>query len=115
MNPPFGPPPFHLLWSNQEVAVVNITLIIAICFIVLLSGILIYILVQKKSGANTIFKAKQESKALLDNAKDEADKKRREVEIETKEKLINLKSDFERQTRERRHKFNETERRLVKK
>ena len=96
-------------------AVVNITLLIAICFIVLLSGALIYILVQKKSGANTIFKAKQESKAILDNAMDEADKKRREVEIETKEKLINLKSDFERQTRELRHKFNETERRLVKK
>ena len=93
----------------------SILLIIAICIIVVLSGVLIYILVQKKSGTNTIFKAKQESKVLLDNAKDEADKKRREVEIETKEKLINLKSDFERQTRERRHKFNETERRLVKK
>ena len=95
--------------------VVNITLLIAICFIVLLSGVLIYILVQKKSGANTIFKAKQESKAILDKAKEEVEKKRREVEIETKEKLINLKSDFERQTRENRHKFNETERRLVKK
>jgi len=94
---------------------VSISLIIAICIIVVLSGVLVYILVQKKSGTNTIFKAKQESKEILDKAKNESEQKRREAEIETKEKLINLKSDFERQTRERRHKFNETERRLVKK
>lgn len=93
----------------------NITLLIAIIIIALLSGVLIFILVQKKSGANSILKAKQESKSIVDNAVEEADKKRREVEIETKEKLFNLKSDFERQTRDRRHKFNETERRLVKK
>jgi len=97
------------------VVVVSITLLIAISFVVLLSGVLIFILVQKKSGANAIFKAKQEAKRVVENAMEEADKKRREVEIETKEKLINLKSDFERQTRERRHKFNETERRLVNK
>ena len=93
----------------------SITLLIAISIIVLLSGILIFILVQKKSGINAIFKAKQEAKSIVDNALEEADKKRREVEIETREKLVNLKSDFERQTRERRHKLNETERRLVKK
>jgi ribonuclease Y len=97
------------------VVVVNITLLIAIIIIVVLSGILIYILVQRKSGSNAIFKAKQEAKSIIDKALEEADKKRREVEIETKEKLLNLKSDFERQTRDRRHKFNETERWLVKK
>ncbi len=93
----------------------SFTLVIAIICTVLLSGALIFILVQQKSGANSIFKAKQEAKKVVDNAMEEADKKRREVEIETKEKLINLKSDFERQTRERRNKFNETERRLVNK
>jgi len=94
---------------------VNIVLIIAVCVIVLLSGALIFILIRKKSGTTSLLKAKQEAKNIFDQAKEDAEKIKREAKIEVKEKLINLKADFERQTRDRRHKFNETERRLVKK
>jgi ribonuclease Y len=97
------------------VVVVNIVLIIAVCVIVLLSGALIFILIRKKSGTTSLLKAKQEAKNIFDQAKEDAEKIKREAKIEVKEKLINLKADFERQTRDRRHKFNETERRLVKK
>lgn len=93
----------------------NIVLIIAVCVIVLLSGVLIFILIRKKSGTTSLLKAKQEAKNIFDQAKEDAEKIKREAKIEVKEKLINLKADFERQTRDRRHKFNETERRLVKK
>lgn len=93
----------------------NIVLIIAVCVIVLLSGALIFILIRKKSGTTSLLKAKQEAKNIFDQAKEDAEKIKREAKIEVKEKLINLKADFERQTRDRRHKFNETERRLVKK
>ena len=93
----------------------KIALVIAVCVIVLLSGILIFFLIRKKSGTTSLLKAKQEAKDLLDQTIGEAEKIKREAKIEAKEKLINLKADFERQTRDRRHKFNETERRLVKK
>ena len=93
----------------------NIVSLIAIGVAVLLSGALIFILAQKKSGASSILRARQEAKDVVDKAQEEAEKFRREAQIEAKEKLINLKSDFERQTRDRRRKFNETERRLVKK
>jgi len=97
------------------VVVVNIELVIAVCVIALLSVALIFILVRQKSGANTLLKAKQEAKDIVDQSMEEAEKVKREAKIEAKEKLINLKADFERQTRDRRHKFNEMERRLVKK
>lgn len=93
----------------------NIPVWIVIIAGVVLFGILIFVLTQKKTGAASLFKANQEAKALVDKAKEEAEKYRREAQIEAKEKLLNLKSDFERQTRDRRRKFNETERRLVKK
>jgi ribonuclease Y len=62
-----------------------------------------------------LLNAKQEAEAVANRAKEDADKIRREAKLEAKEKYLNLKSDFEKQTRERRRKFNDHERRLVQK
>jgi len=72
-------------------------------------------LIKKTSGAKSLFKAGQEAKNIREGAKEEAEKIRREASIEAKEKLLNLKADFERQTRDRQRKFNEMERRLMQK
>jgi len=59
--------------------------------------------------------AKNEAEKILSLAQQEAEKIKREANLEAKEKYINLKAEFERQTRDRRRKFNEMERRLVNK
>jgi ribonuclease Y len=73
------------------------------------------VLLQRRSGSRTLFKARQDAEALLEKAQEDAEKVKREATLEAKEKFLNLKSDFERQTRDRRRKFNEQERRLVNK
>jgi len=93
---------------------VNLTLLIIAGFFVLLAGAIIFILLKKTSGTRGIFKSSQEAKNILEGAKEEAEKVRREASIEAKEKQLNLKSEFESQTRDRRRKINDMERRLMR-
>ncbi|MBN1272056.1 MAG: ribonuclease Y [Candidatus Aminicenantes bacterium] len=81
---------------------------------VLIVGV-VFVLIKKTTGARSVFKAKEAADKIVDQAKNEAERIEREASIEAKEKLLNLKADFERQTRERRKKFNDQERRLVHK
>jgi len=94
---------------------VNIVLASVLAVSVLLAGFIIFLLIKKSAAARSIFQAKAEAKALLDNAMEEAEKIRREAALEAKEKHLNLEAEFERQTRESRRKINEMERRLVHK
>ncbi|MCK4645961.1 MAG: ribonuclease Y [Candidatus Aminicenantes bacterium] len=82
--------------------------------IVLLAGFNIFIFIKKSFGLRAIASSKKEAKTILEKAKEDAEKIRREASIEVREKLLNLKSDFERQTRERRRKLNDMERRLMR-
>ncbi len=93
----------------------NLGLIISVSVSVVLAATLVVVLLQRRSGSRMLFKARQEAEALLDKAREDAEKTKREATLEAKEKFLNLKSDFERQTRDRRRKFNEHERRLVNK
>jgi len=94
---------------------VNLAPLIIVGACVVLVGSVIFILIKKTSGVKSVFKASQEAKNIREGAKEEAEKIRREASIEAKEKLLNLKADFERQTRDRRRKFNDMERRLMQK
>ncbi len=82
--------------------------------IVLLAGFNIFIFIKKSFGLRTIISSNKEAKNILEKSKEDAEKIKREAAIESKEKLSNLKSDFERQTRDRRSKLNDMERRLMR-
>jgi len=94
---------------------VNFMLIVIAAILVVASATIIFILVKKAGGTRALFRAQQEAKGILGNAKEEAQKIKREASLAAKEKQLNLKTDFERQTRDRSRKLNELERRLVKK
>lgn len=94
---------------------VNAILWIGIIAGLLLIGFIITIFAKKSYGVRSIFRAQQESKNMLEMAQQEAEKIRKEASIETKEKYLNLKSEFECQTRDSRRKLSEMERRLVHK
>ncbi len=83
--------------------------------LILLAGSILFILIKKATGVRAIFRATQEAKTIQEKAQEEAEKIRREATIEAKEKQINLKAEFERQTRDRNRKLNEMERRLMRK
>jgi len=82
---------------------------------VILAGVIVFLLIKKASGASAIFRAGQEAKNILGKAQEEAEKIKREAAIEAKEKQLNLKAEFERQTRDSRRKINEMERILMRK
>lgn len=93
----------------------NTYLIGATGFLAVVCAILIVMNLKRGSGARLLMHAKQEAERIASRAQEDAEKVRREAQLEAKEKYLNLKSDFEKQTRERRHKFNDQERRLVQK
>jgi len=94
---------------------VNLGHIILVAVSVFLAGAVAYLLAKRSSGGKSVLKAQQQADEIMEKAKEEAENIKRSAALETKEKFINLKSDFERQTHERRHKLNDMERRLVKK
>jgi ribonuclease Y len=93
----------------------NLALEIGIVVLVFVAGALIFVLIKKGAGARAIFRAKEEAQDIINKAQEEAEKIKREASIEAKEKELNLKAEFETQTREKRRKINELERRLVHK
>ena len=93
----------------------NLALEIGIVVLLLFAGALIFVLIKKGAGARAIFRAKEEAQDIINKAQEEAEKIKREASIEAKEKDLNLKAEFEVQTREKRRKINELERRLVHK
>ncbi|MDH4271363.1 MAG: ribonuclease Y, partial [Candidatus Aminicenantes bacterium] len=63
----------------------------------------------------SLFRAREEAKAMLEKAKAEASQISQKVNAEVREKSRNFEEEFERQTKDRRKKISEMERRLVNK
>ncbi len=82
--------------------------------IVLLAGFNIFLFIKKRLGLQAIISSNKEAKTIVEKSKEDAEKIRRDASMEVREKILNLKSDFERQTRERRSKLNDIERRLMR-
>ncbi len=93
----------------------NFEFIVIAAGIVILSATIIFFWVKRAGGTRALFKAQQEAKVILEKAREESEKIEREASIAAKEKQLNLKAEFERQTRDRSRKLNELERRLVRK
>ncbi|MDH5385896.1 MAG: ribonuclease Y [Candidatus Aminicenantes bacterium] len=100
---------------NKEVVKVNLAFIAIVAGTIIVLATIIFFWIKKTGGARALFKAQQEAKQILGEAREESEKIKREASIAAKEKQLNLKAEFERQTRERSRKLNELERRLVRK
>jgi ribonuclease Y len=90
-------------------------LIVAVAALVLWVFGVVYYLLRKRQGTQAVFKAREEARTLVDQAKAESEKITREAAAEIKERSRNFEEEFDRQTRDRRKKINEMERRLVNK
>jgi len=71
-----------------------------------------YIL-RKYTARMKVKHAEERSKSILDAAKQGAESRRREAELEAKDLLLKMRSDFERESKERRRELMQLERRLV--
>jgi ribonuclease Y len=90
-------------------------LIVGVAALVLWVFGVFYYLLRKRQGTQAMFKAREEARSLLDQAKAEAEKNTQKAAAEIKERSRNFEEEFDHQTRERRKKINEMERRLVNK
>jgi ribonuclease Y len=75
----------------------------------------VYYLLRKRQGTQTLAKAKAEARGLVDRAKAEAETISQRAAADIREKSRNFEEEFDRQTRDKRKKINEMERRLVNK
>jgi len=89
----------------------NIIITIVIAAASLVSGYLLRRYVAQKK----IQDAETQAKSILEQAKKEAQDRRREVELEGKDLLYKMRQDFERQTQERRQEIANSEKRLGQK
>lgn len=88
------------------------TIILVLLFI--LCGVLYFRLNKKaKESESNILKAEQEAQAMLENTKREAESLKKESILEAKEEVHRLRSDFEKESRERRNEIQRLERRLI--
>lgn len=90
-----------------------ITIIIAI--ITLLLGLLIGYIIRKTVGEKAIGSAEQKARNLILDAENRSETIRKEYILEAKEEAHKLRSDADREIRERRSEISKSERRLVQK
>jgi len=89
----------------------NIIIFIVIALIAMPAG---YFL-RKYLAEKKIQNAEAQAQHILEQAKKEAQDRRREVELEAKDLLYRMRQDFERETKERRQEISSLERRLAQK
>jgi ribonuclease Y len=91
----------------------NIILPGLIAVVLILVCILIIIYIRKNLALSKISEAEQKSKLIVDEAEKEAIAKKKESVLEAKEEVHRLRSDLERDQRERRNEIQRLERRLI--
>jgi ribonuclease Y len=89
--------------------------IIGIAAIVILSSVIVVLLLKRKEGSRRAVEAQEEARAIIDKARDEGEKIKREAALEAREKDLARQNELETQNREKQRKINETERRLLSK
>lgn len=100
----------------KEVIPLNtLVLIILIEVGIFILGFVFYILFKKTSIARSLQEAKEEAKQILEKAKADVERIKKEATLEARERYLNLKAELERQIRGQVRKVNEMERRLVQK
>jgi ribonuclease Y len=94
---------------------VNLGIIVGIVALALWVIAVVLYFLRKRQITTSLSRAREEAKAVLEKAKTEANQISQKAHAEVKEKSRNFEEEFDRQTRDRRKKINEMERRLVNK
>ncbi|MCB6992046.1 ribonuclease Y [bacterium 210820-DFI.6.37] len=93
----------------------NVIITIVIAIITLLLGLLIGYIIRKTVGEKAIGSAEQKARNLILDAENRSETIRKEYILEAKEEAHKLRSDADREIRERRSEISKSERRLVQK
>lgn len=83
--------------------------------IVAVAALLLGYFLRKHLAEKRIQNAELEAQHILEQAKKEAQDRRREVELEAKDLLYRMRQDFERETKDRRQELTDLEKRLTQK
>ena len=86
-----------------------------IAVIAVLLGAVVVLLLKRKEGSRRAVEAQEEARAIINKAREEGEKIKREAALESREKDLARQNEFEAQNREKQRKINETERRLLSK
>lgn len=93
----------------------NIVVTIIVAIITLLIGILVGYIIRKTVGEKAIGSAEQKARNLILDAENRSQTIRKEYILEAKEEAHKLRSDADREIRERRSEISKSERRLIQK
>ncbi len=93
----------------------KIIISIVVAIIALLIGVLVGYIIRKTVGEKAIGSAEQKAKNLILDAENRSETIRKEYVLEAKEEAHKLRSDADREIRERRSEISKSERRLVQK
>jgi len=86
-----------------------------IAVIVILAAAVAVLLFKRKAGSRRAADAEEQARAILERAREEGEKVKREAAIEAREKDLARMNELEAHNREKQRKINETERRLLSK
>ncbi|MGB8959072.1 MAG: ribonuclease Y [Candidatus Aminicenantales bacterium] len=93
----------------------NPVIIAGIVVIIGLAAAVVVLLLKRQAGSRKTAEAEEQARVVLDRAREEGEKIKREAAIEAREKDLARLNEFEAQNREKQRKINETERRLLSK
>ena len=93
----------------------QIIFIIAIALVVCLVAIFVFIYTRKNISLANVSKSEEEAKKILNEAQKDAESKKKEAILEAKEEVHRLRSDFDKESRERRNELQRLERRVLQK
>jgi len=93
----------------------NGAMILIVCsiLVVVLVGIAVVIYFRKNISQANISKAEKEAKSIIDESSKEAETKKKEAILEAKEEVHRLRTDLEKESRERRNEVQRLERRNI--
>ncbi|MBZ9608263.1 MULTISPECIES: ribonuclease Y [Clostridium] len=91
------------------------TMLIVVCaiLVVVLACIFVIIYIRKNISQANIFKAEKEAKKIIDESVKDAESKKKEAILEAKEEVHRLRTDLEKESRERRNEVQRLERRNI--
>ena len=88
---------------------------VGLAVIIILGATVVVLLLKKQAGSRKAAEAEEQARAILERAREDGEKIKREAAIDAREKDLARLNEFEAQNRDKQRKINETERRLLSK